>query len=106
MRALVCISQAEVQPAGPCASIGGTVSMTAEMLQTGISIRVASLTDVMLNVVGTAVGGILVIMLSSAGGSLVRRLRRELWIRPARVHAIALELPERHHGAALFGGER
>lgn len=63
--------------------VGIAVSLLAEGLQTAIAIRVASLTDVALNTVGTFLGAMLAAALYESGSRALNRCRQGLIERPA-----------------------
>jgi len=73
-------------------AIGTIVSTTAEVLQTGIAIRVASWTDVLLNVAGTACGAMLGLVLYQAARRAVPALRARIAARPLTTIATVLGL--------------
>ena len=73
-------------------AIGTLVSTAAEMLQTGIAIRVASWTDVLLNVAGTACGAMLGLVLDQAARRAVPALRSRIAASPLTTIATVLGL--------------
>jgi VanZ family protein len=76
-------------------AIGTLISTVAEMLQTGIAIRVASWTDVLLNAAGTACGALL-------GLALLRVVRRAVPVLRARIAARPLTTIVLVLGLGLF----
>ncbi len=75
-----------------CILVGGCVSLLAETLQTGIAIRVASYTDIALNLFGTAAGAGTALAVQSRAPSIVRRVRHTLNTTPMTSLGIALTI--------------
>ncbi len=83
-------------------AVGAGVSILAETLQTGISERIASWTDVGLNTLGTLVGAILGAAAIRAGVSAADQLRRSLADRPFATIAALLTFGLLFFGLAPF----
>ena len=62
--------------------IGTAVSIIAELIQTGISIRVSSWTDVSCNAIGTAIGAVLGLSLYGVGCNVLGRAKQRVIQRP------------------------
>jgi len=73
-------------------AVGGLVSVLAETLQTGIIGRLASWTDVLLNMSGTGIGAVLAIALRPSAHKVVSRLRTVFAARPCSVIAGGLTI--------------
>lgn len=83
-------------------AVGTCVSTLAEVIQTGISIRVPSLLDVVLNATGSGLGAVLGLSLYGAGHSLLRRGRSRWTQNPFSVLAPVLMIGLLCHGLLPF----
>ena len=78
--------------------LGALLSVAAETLQTGLHARVASLTDVLLNVLGTMLGALFAVMFGATFLTAPQRLREALASRPFATTAWLLTI-----GLMLYG---
>lgn len=83
-------------------TVGTCVSILAEVIQTGIAIRVPSWTDVLLNATGSAMGAVLGLSLYSTAYDLSQSVRRQIAQRPFSVLAPVLMIGLLCHGLLPF----
>lgn len=83
-------------------TVGTCVSIFAEVIQTGIAIRVPSWTDVLLNATGSAIGAALGLSLYATAYDLFQSVRRQIARRPFSVLAPVLMIGLLCHGLLPF----
>ena len=71
-------------------TVGTCLSVFAEVIQTGIAMRVPSWTDVLLNATGSAMGAVLGLSLYGVAYELFQSVRRQIALRPFSVLAPVL----------------